>query len=302
MVDGAELRPTVELERQATIDCNHPDAVERETRDGRFDGQTLASEERILAEEAELERYAERAREREALDERPEMGTRRAVGVQARTATTAFEARTRARAVGRTIPPAEDPRERLSQSEVATVNQCAQRLTEVVQNGPSRAAFSRRIAERVERGASVTTAAIGVREAVEREPGVIQDVASIEPWQYEASVEAEVAPLWSPKSSTQQQVGMLDDGTGTMKFTVWKKSRQDAVLREGDRVWIQAAKVNRYRGRATLAADSRTSIVVLERGDGDAPVHGDSEASYEGEVSQNLARYGRAVRGRRRTT
>ena len=52
-----EFRPTVEQEKQAKVDANHPDGI-ADASDERIHGVTLEQEERIKAREAELERIS----------------------------------------------------------------------------------------------------------------------------------------------------------------------------------------------------------------------------------------------------
>jgi len=54
--DDAEFRATVDMEVQAKVDSNHPDARVEEGPDHMF-GKTLEQEERIEAREAELEHH-----------------------------------------------------------------------------------------------------------------------------------------------------------------------------------------------------------------------------------------------------
>lgn len=65
-------------------------------------------------------------------------------------------------------------------------------------------------------------------------------------------VEGEVVQLWNPSHRKIQQVGLVEDDTGKIKFTVWRKSRQPTV-REGERVRFRDVKRNWYRGRCSIA-------------------------------------------------
>lgn len=58
--ESVEFRPTVEQEKQAKVDANHPDGITQEGPDHLY-GQTLAQEERIRAREAELEHISAQA-------------------------------------------------------------------------------------------------------------------------------------------------------------------------------------------------------------------------------------------------
>jgi len=56
-----ELQATVEMEKQAKVDANHPDGI-ADTSTERIQGVTLEQEERIRAREAELERISAKAK------------------------------------------------------------------------------------------------------------------------------------------------------------------------------------------------------------------------------------------------
>ena len=99
----------------------------------------------------------------------------------------------------------------------------------------------------------------------------------------EVVVRVRVATLWDPKSPSQFQVGKVApvDSEGVpdsaVKFTIWANSNptwdtpDENRLREGDIVEIHGARVNKYNGKATLAADSETVIRVEKRGEGRSP-------------------------------
>jgi hypothetical protein len=80
----------------------------------------------------------------------------------------------------------------------------------------------------VARGQSVYTALSNVQEQFYQEAGVIQPISTVPviPSKYnvEADIQGEVATLWYPKSNNQQQVGIIKDDSGTIKFTVWTRS------------------------------------------------------------------------------
>lgn len=127
----------------------------------------------------------------------------------------------------------------------------------------------------------------------------------------DVTVKVRVAELWDPNSRSQFQVGLVapTDTTGVpenaMKVTIWQKSDPtwrtpdgEPRLRKGDVVVIKGARVNLYRGDATLAVDSKCTIEVQERGDGRSP---DGDLDWDAhpelpdsepvdEVSQNVGR------------
>lgn len=63
------------------------------------------------------------------------------------------------------------------------------------------------------------------------------------------SVSGEVVQLWGPGHPAIQDVGLIADDSGQMKFTTWTKSRCCAV-QEGEHVRFRAAARNWYWGGA----------------------------------------------------
>jgi hypothetical protein len=55
----------------------------------------------------------------------------------------------------------------------------------------------------------------------------------------EVTVQGTVQTLWEPSSNAIQQVGLIADDSGKIKFTCWEKSGQ-TVVREGHTVRFQA--------------------------------------------------------------
>lgn len=168
-----------------------------------------------------------------------------------------------------------DPFEDLDDGEAAGVRDAARHLNERLVSGPSIEALEHRLAQKVTRGQDLISATSNLQDELYQEAGVIQPIAEVPavPSRYnvEADIQGEVTTLWQPKASNQQQVGLIADDSGQLKFTVWTLSNQDVILREGDTIRIVGGKVGVYKGQATLAADSKTLITVIERGDGPAP-------------------------------
>ena len=259
VADKPEFQSTVEMEVQAKVDANHPDGLVQHKQDIDHPwGCTLAQEERIEGREAELEHISLQA----------------TFGRQDGRATRTREVVLERHRCWRETVDSIDPRENLSQAELAEVNRQAMRIATRLRNGPSRAAISRRLADRVVAGRDIMDAVLGTTKAIRGEPGVVQPIASIDPRGYEATIEGEVTVLFEPASNTQQQVGYIADDSGRVKVTVWEKSQQGSVLSEGDRVRIQAGKPGSYRGETTLAVVYESHITILEQGDGPSPIHG----------------------------
>ncbi len=168
-----------------------------------------------------------------------------------------------------------DPFEDLSARDSEQVREAAVHLADALITGPTSEALEHRLALKVRRGQDIISATSNLQDQLYQEAGVIQPIATVPavPSKYnvEADIQGEVITLWQPKASNQQQVGIIADETGRLKFTVWIRSNQGVILHEGDVARIVGGKVGAYNEQATLAADSETRISVLERGDGPAP-------------------------------
>ncbi|GAB7010829.1 DNA-binding protein [Halorubrum trueperi] len=245
-----EFEATVEEETQAKVDANHPDGI-ADTSEDRIHGVTLEQEERIQAREAELERISAQA----------ELGTQD--GREERTREVVVEQ------CGRDEPePVErtDPREKLTQENLAAVNKQAMRIKEEVDGGWSRAVVAKQLAEKVQRGQDVTKAVLETLEELKAVPGAIVPIADVPDVPVgEVAVEGEITELWSPSASNIQQVGLIEDESGRTKFTVWEKSRK-TMVREGQTVRFRAVKKNWYQGRCSLAITGWSQIEFPERG------------------------------------
>ena len=256
-----EFRATVDMEVQAKVDSNHPDARVQDGPDHMV-GKTLEEEEKIKAREAELEHISTQS----ILGEQ--------VGREARTRTVAathsaerretFQKR-RASVNPLAHPDEPDPREKLERTQLAAVNKQSMRMVEKL-DGWSRAAVSRRLAEAVVTGMDMMSAVVSVFEELQTAPGQMLPLGKIEDVdQYEVCIQGTVTQLWEPSNSAIQQVGLIEDETGRTKFTVWKKSNQPLVD-EGERVQIHGAARNWYEGRVSVALTGWSIVHFPERG------------------------------------
>ena len=256
-----EFRATVQMEVQAKVDSNHPDARVEEGPDHMF-GKTLEQEERIKAREAELEHISAQAelgmqegrekRTRDIAEERS--GERRA------------EFQKRAASVDPWVDPErDDPRAELTQEQLAAVNKQSMRLAEKL-DGWSRAAIGRRLGEAVVGGKDLMSAVVGVFEELETAPGTVVPIEKLENVnRKEVSIEGTVTQLWEPSSSAISQVGLIEDESGRTKFTSWVASDQPWI-EEGEHVRIHGAAKNWYNGRVSVALTGWTTIHFPERG------------------------------------
>jgi len=245
-----EFEAAVEQETQAKVDANHPDGI-ADTSEDRIHGVTLEQEERIRAREAELERISAQA----------ELGTQE--GREQRTREVVSEQ------CGRDEPaPAErtDPREMLTQDELAAVNEQAMRISDEVQGGWSRAVVAKQLAEKVQRGRDVTKVVLETLEELKAAPGAIVPIADVPDVPVgEVTVEGEITQLWDPSDTSISQVGLIEDDSGKIKFTIWEASRK-TVVSEGETVRFRAVKKNWYQGRCSIAITGWSRIEFPERG------------------------------------
>jgi ssDNA-binding replication factor A large subunit len=245
-----EFEAAVEQETQAKVDANHPDGI-ADTSEDRIHGVTLEQEERIQAREAELERISAQA----------ELGTQD--GREQRTREVVSEQ------CGRDEPaPAErtDPREKLTQDELAAVNEQAMRISDEVQGGWSRAVVAKQLAEKVQRGRDVTKAVLETLKELKAAPGAIVPIADVPDVPVgEVTVEGEITQLWDPSDTSISQVGLIEDDSGKIKFTIWEASRK-TVVSEGETVRFRAVKKNWYQGRCSIAITGWSRIEFPGRG------------------------------------
>lgn len=226
----------------------------------------LATEERIEGEHAEL------LRQREKAHAAAEAGIARASRCRTEVAERHRQCRPdiRPRLVPSDGSERPDPRETLTQSELASVNQAAARLTDELVGTPSTAALAGIIARKVSRGSGIPEAVFATRDQWRRWETPAQAIDTVDPWEYEVTVQGTVTTLYDPAAVSQKQVGLIEDPSGEAKVTIWEKSGRKPLLREGDEVRLYHAKPGEYNGQTTVAVVAETRVVILERGDGPA--------------------------------
>ncbi len=231
-----EFRPSVEQETHTKVETNHPETVVGRE-ENEFRHLPLAQEERIRAREKELELISAKAT----------FGTQE--GREKQTREVVVEQR-RERRVERM-----DPRSELEQEQLAEVNKQSVRITETVRGGPSRAAVSRGLAEKVTDGQSMIDATLEEMDEVKAESGTIVDIADVpEVEAGEVDVEGEIIKLWEPSKSSISQVGLIADETEKMKFTIWEilpdnseRGRDSADQERGEELAQRAMQPGRDR-------------------------------------------------------
>jgi len=170
-----EFEAAVEQETQAKVDANHPDGI-ADTSNERIHGVPLEQEERIRAREAELERISAQAEF--GTQDGHEQRTRAVAAQGSRKRRREFQKRA-ASVDPLADPERDDPRAELSQNELAAVNAEADRLAEQL-DGWARAAISRRLAEAVVDGMSLTSAVIQVFEELQTAPGQVVPIDALD--------------------------------------------------------------------------------------------------------------------------
>jgi hypothetical protein len=297
--EGVEvLRPTREQEKQGRRDYDWQRGADL---DHPY-GMTLAAEERMLGQEQEMERHREQAVAAHEAGIDRERSARMQSVTQARDAYEDWSARAD---VAGDRDPEVDPREAMDSETLGQVNQNARRVAAAFEDAPSYAALSKEIAERVDSGESPGEAMMAVKERlVESEHAIVPikelEASMAERWSsllgegrgdFEVSIQGTVETLYQPNSTSQQQVGWIADETGRAKVTIWRRSNCGTVLREGDTVRLRGLKVDWYNGLPSLAVTSTSEVQVLERGSGEAPIHGHlSEGMFdvEGETASSI--------------
>jgi hypothetical protein len=255
---SVEFRASVSQEIQAKIDYSD----ERELADGRLFGQTQEAFERMCGREAEVERT--RARTDRCQEPGREGAARYVTEVANEKRREAFAAR-RASVDPWADPEIVDPRETLEREELAGVNREAARLHGRYDD-VSRAAIRRELGERVAEGQSLVSAVVAVAERLRERPGRVVPVGELDVVDAsEVCVEGVIERLWTPSHPAIQWVGLLEDETGRVKVTSWKRSNQPTV-RAGERVRIRAAAKNWYEGSVSLAVTGWSGVTFPERG------------------------------------
>ncbi|MDX1744738.1 MAG: DNA-binding protein, partial [Halobacteriales archaeon] len=79
----------------------------------------------------------------------------------------------------------------------------------------------------------------------------------------DVDIEGTVTTLWAPSHPKIQQVGLIEDSSGRIKFTAWKASGVPLVA-EGERVRLRSVARNWYRGRVSVALTGWSRVVYLD--------------------------------------
>ena len=256
-----EFRPSVQMEIQAKVDANHPDA-RLEAGPDHIYGKTLVQEERIQGREAELASISAKAvfGSQDGREERT-----REIVVEETTARR-VEFLKRAGCVNPMIhPDRADPREMLTPEQLGGVNTEAMRLAEKLK-GWSTAAIGRQLAEGVAGGVDLTSAVVGTFEKLQTAPGVVVPIGKLEAInREEVSIEGRIVQLWKPASPAIAQVGLIEDESGRTKFTSWVKSDAKWV-EDGQGGSSHGAAKRGYKGRVSVAVTGWSTVHTPERG------------------------------------
>ena len=102
----------------------------------------------------------------------------------------------------------------------------------------------------------------------------IAEISQAEQW---IDVTVRVVELWEPRSDSIDQVGLVGDPTGTIKFTKWAKSDLPR-LDEGKTYRLKNVVTDEYQGNFSIKLNSSTDIEPVDE---EVEV-GDNEAEIEG--------------------
>lgn len=73
------------------------------------------------------------------------------------------------------------------------------------------------------------------------------------------TIEAQVAELWDDDTDSIQQVGLLQDNTGRIKFKSWSTSNPP-MLNEGDSYRLEGVATDEYQGNMSVSINSQTEM------------------------------------------
>jgi hypothetical protein len=243
--EAPALEPTVELEKQAKIDSDVREQVAAADELGRPRGMTLEAQEKWEARQMEKQRTRDRCDDSQT-SRREEV----------------CRAMTDAKHCGLSSEP--DPREKLDVETHREVHKQAVRLEGKCRGGLGVTAIERELAARVAGGRSMQDAVLDMVDDMQAAPGAIVALGELEKAGQYVDIEATVKTLWEPSNPKILQVGLLEDETGTTKFTSWVRSDVPLVA-EGQRVRIREAAKNWYQGRCSVALVGRTHVEFPER-------------------------------------
>ncbi len=89
------------------------------------------------------------------------------------------------------------------------------------------------------------------------------DLAEVDAPEEWVDIRATVVELWDPRADAVAQVGLLGDGTGTIKFTKWSKSDLPE-LEEGASYSLRNVVTDEYQGRFSVKLNRTTTIEELD--------------------------------------
>lgn len=235
-------------------------------------GETLAQQERRLAREEELARHRTLARDAH------EAGLNRAQSSRVQNAAnTPYQRTTADERPDVATTASVDPRERLTQDDLAAVNQVAMSLADELGDNVQlgRPGLAKLVARRVRDGADPIGAATAVKCSLQRLPDVAETFTELDQFTtWKTTVEVTVDKLFAIPAPSQYQAGYVEDEHGDRrKFVYWEKSHKASgmpTLREGDQVRLENVAVNVWHGQACLAILGDTAITFDARGDGPA--------------------------------
>lgn len=89
----------------------------------------------------------------------------------------------------------------------------------------------------------------------------IKDISKAGEW---VTIKGKVVEIWKDNPDAVAQSGLIADGTGATKFTVFKKSNLKTILEQGKSYSIAGAVTDEYKGQFSIKLQKNTKIAELD--------------------------------------
>jgi ssDNA-binding replication factor A large subunit len=78
------------------------------------------------------------------------------------------------------------------------------------------------------------------------------------------SIEGEIVELWNNDTDSINQVGLIADDTGVIKFTRWEDEQTDVTLKEGETYKLQSVVTGEYKDNIQANLNETAEIIKTE--------------------------------------
>jgi ssDNA-binding replication factor A large subunit len=78
------------------------------------------------------------------------------------------------------------------------------------------------------------------------------------------SIEGEIVELWNNETESINQVGLIADDTGVIKFTRWEDEQTDVTLKEGETYKLQSVVTGEYKDNIQANLNEAAEIIETE--------------------------------------